>query len=61
MLGTGYSETAAKKNLTGFKRQQFVILILQNIRTSLAKKNQQVFISGVRPHFRKHLDMIINV
>ena len=36
--------------------QKFVILILQNIRTSLAKKNQQVLIFGVRLHFHEHFD-----
>ena len=36
--------------------QKFVVLILQNIRTSLAKKNQQVLICGVRLHYHKHFD-----
>ena len=36
--------------------QKFGTLILQNIRTSLAKENQQVLICGVRLHFHKHFD-----
>ena len=42
---------------TGPLWQKFVILILQNKRTGLAKKNQQVPISGARLHFpHKHFD-----
>ena len=36
--------------------QKFVILILQNIRTSLTKKNQQILICGVRLHFHKQFE-----
>ena len=36
--------------------QKFVILILQNIRNGLAKKNQRGLICGVGIHFHKHFD-----
>ena len=37
--------------------QKFAIWILQNIRTSLAKKNQQLLVCGVRLHFHEHFDI----